>query len=584
MTESAYTGASALSSRAVIGIRLVAAALQAVALLVLTHAASSSPVRWPATEPLVFDPLLFASVFVPLIVMAGCSQLGRRPLAIWSIVATVAVMTLGYYHAAREKLVDGSYGTLRIVSVWETIPFRLIVLAALFMALFVAHVCVVDAVTERRFMPSYKRHFDTAWMLGLQAALSVGFVGVFWAILELGAALFRLVDIDVFSRLLRHDWFYFPATTLALALAIHTTDAQPALIRGARSIVLTLFSWLLPLLAVILAAFLGSLPFISLRPLWSTHFATGLLLTAAGLLIFLINCCYQDGQGSVQVGKLKRASGSAGAILLLPLTGLAGWALGLRVEEYGWTVERINAAAIIILFLCYTLGYASASIRPKPWLQGVERTNFLAAGVFVALTAALCSPVADPARLMVASQMAALESGRVPADKFDFSAIRFDGARWGHAALQALAARQDAASATIASDAKAALGLTNRLGALASHPRKITMFPPGSPLPPGFGEEQIPAQCQWQNCGGRLLALKPGAAESFLVVGSSVGEVFDTDAGGEWHRSYVLQGNFTCAGFGVAPPIGALALVPHAVPDIAISGQTFSLTPIRNGC
>ncbi len=580
MTETAYTGASAPSSRAVIGIRLVAAALQAVALLVLTQAASSSPVRWPATEPLVFDPLLSASVFVPLILMAGCSQLGRRPLAIWSIVAAVAVMTLGYHHAAREKLADGSYGSLRIVSVWETIPFWLIVSAALF----VAHVCVVDAVTERRFMPAYKRHFDTAWMLGLQAALSVGFVGVFWAILELGAALFRLVDIDVFSRLLRHDWFYFPATTLALALAIHATDAQPALIRGARSIVLTLFSWLLPLLVVILATFLGSLPFISLRPLWSTHFATGLLLTAAGLLIFLINCCYQDGQGSVQVGKLKRASGSAGAILLLPLTGLAGWALGLRVEEYGWTVERINAAAIIILFLCYTLGYASASIRPKPWLQGVESTNFLAAGVFVALTAALCSPVADPARLMVASQMAALESGKIPADKFDFSAIRFDGARWGHAALQALAARQDAASASIASDAKAALGLTNRFGAPAPHSREVTMFPPGSTLPPGFGEAQIPVQCEWEKCVGHRLALKPGAPESLLVVGLFVGEVFDTDSHGEWHQSYSLQGNFSCAGFRDALQAGTFAPVPHDVPDIAIGGQTFSLTPIRNGC
>jgi hypothetical protein len=150
----------------------------------------------------------------------------------------------------------------------------------------------VDAVIERRFAPSYARHFDTAWKQGVQIALAIVFVGLFWGVLYLGASLFKLIEIDFFERLLQRRWFWCPAITLAFAVAIHVTDVQPSLIRGARSLVLTLFSWLLPLLVLILVGFLGSLPFISLAPLWKTGFATSLLLTAAGLLVLLINACY----------------------------------------------------------------------------------------------------------------------------------------------------------------------------------------------------------------------------------------------------------------------------------------------------
>ncbi|MEJ0067478.1 MAG: hypothetical protein WDO24_00495 [Pseudomonadota bacterium] len=220
----------------------------------------------------------------------------------------------------------------------------------------------VDSAIERRLIPSYSRHFDTSWKLGIQIVLAMVFVGVFWGILYLGAGLFDLIKIAWFERLIEKSWFAFPATTLALALAIHVTDVQPALIRGVRSLALTLFSWLLPLLAGILLLFLASLAVISLTPLWNTHFAGALLLVAAGVMVFLINGCYQDGAAVSTLPQIKRWGGTHGAIELIPLVGLAVWALMLRVEQYGWTAERVLAAAVAIVAACYAVGYASAAI------------------------------------------------------------------------------------------------------------------------------------------------------------------------------------------------------------------------------
>ena len=252
---------------------------------------------------------------------------------------------------------------------------------------------------------------------------------------------------------------------------------------------MTLFSWLLPLVAIILLGFLASLPFISLAPLWQTHFATALLLAEIALLVLLINACYQDGAAEKSTSRIKRWAGTLGAIELVPLAGLAIWALSLRVGQYGWSAERIMAAAILVVASCYALGYASALVLSPSWLKRIEAANFATAYVVLALILALFSPIADPARLMVADQVARLKSGVLAADKFDFVALKFDGARWGAAALAELGQAKDGAEApVIAAKAAQALAATNRYVANqnnATHrtpeelAARVTVFPGG---------------------------------------------------------------------------------------------------------
>jgi hypothetical protein len=584
--DAAAGAEAALPGRGVLTARLLTALVQALGLYLLAEAASA-PRAWPATQALAFDPLFLFFLFVPVLVLVGLGRMHARALALWAVVAGVLVLGLGWFDAARERVPAIFAGE----TFWPSLHLWL----ALVPSLFVAHVLVVDAISQRRLVAPYPRHFDTAWKLGVQLALAVAFIGVFWGVLALGAGLFKLVDVDFFQRLIRKRWFAFPATTLALALAIHVTDVQPALIRGARALALTLLSWLLPLLAVVLAGFLGSLPFLSLAPLWKTHFATGLLLTAVALLVILINSCYQDGAAEQTRSALKRRLASLGALELVALVALAAWALGLRVAQYGWTGQRIVAAAIIVLAACYAIGYAVAAVRSPLWLQQVETTNFAAAYLALALVLALFTPLADPARLMVADQLARLRSGAVSAKEFDFMALKFDGARWGAAALAELARGGSSADAgDIAARAKTAIDTQNRYwvspAARADH---IDVYPEGRTLPPHLLEDvfdkaglALPCCCQGAGrCTVRYIHLTP-ERESILFLGTmGHGYILESPDGQRWQVVANVNRSGPCSATDSGNATYPVQAVPHPWPDLQIGGHHYVLNPYsKDGC
>lgn len=576
-------------STAILLFRIAAALIQAAALYLLASTAAAK--AWPATVPELFEPLVLLALFLPLLVILGIGQVRPVPLVAWAAIATLVVAGLGLHDATR-----GGAAVYAATEVFRPAsPFCL----ALVEGLFIAHALVVAAVAERRFIPPYPRQFDTARKLGLQIALAAIFVGVFWGVLTLGASLFQLVGIALFLRLIAHSWFAMPATTLALAVAIHATDVRPGLIRGVRTVVLTLFSWLLPLLAAILAGFLGSLPFVSLARLWSTHFAGRLLLVAAVLLVLLINSCYQDGAAEQTRSRMKRIAVVAASIELLFLVGLAAWALALRVGQYGWTVERIIAVAVIIHLGCYAVGYASAVLPAPRWMQRVEITNFAAAYVFLALVIALFTPLADPARLMVASQVARLEAGKVPPEKFEFAALKFDGARWGAAALAALSRRKD--NTTIAERAAHALTLRNRFAAAQATQRtpaelveRVTVSPDGQVLPSSFyaaisklDAKDVPFCFRAQAgapCRARLANLGAGHDEAILLADTTTILVFEHDAAGTWRKTAQLMGPFYCSAVRDALMRGEFTLEAHAMPDIVVGDKRLIVAAPWHGC
>jgi Domain of unknown function (DUF4153) len=575
--------------------RVLTAIIQADALYALTEAAVQ-PRSWPATEPQFFVPLLLISAYIPLLVLLGLGQIRARPLATWIAFATMIIAGLGYHGAGRGEV--SSYTAEEIF--WPSYRLWL----ALGAGLFIAHVLVVDSIVERRFVPSYARHFETAWKKGVQVAFAAAFVGVLWGVLYLGAGLFNLVDIDFFERLIEHRWFAYPATTLALAMAVHVTDVQPSLIRGIRVVALALLSWLLPVLAAILVGFLGVLPFISLAPLWKTHFATGLLLIAAGFLVLLINSCYQDGAAEQANARIKRLAGTIGAVELTPVVGLAAWALWLRVAQYGWTVDRILAAAVIVVAGCYAVGYMSAAVRAPIWLKRIEITNFAAAYVSLTLMLALLSPLADPARLMVANQLARLKSGAVAPERFDFAALKFDGARWGAAALAELSQTKDGPAAVmISARAARALASTNRyVASLATHApptaaelaHRVVVYPEGRILPPSFydasywlgTEHRFPIcfEATGVKCSARYVSLRPGEAEVILFLDGENTSVFERDVTGQWRKTAQLSGEIYCGGVRQALEQGDLELEPHTWPDLVVGGQRLTIVPSRRGC
>ena len=283
-----------LQSTAVI--RALIGLVQGAALFLLYDAITLK--LWPATNGELFAPLLVVALFVPMIVVAALDNMRTRTLAIWAITATVVCAGLAFYDIFRSPL-EAYGGGLRPVPS----PQFFIALAA---GLFISHSLIAAGEAEHRWVASYPRYFDMSWKQGVQLVLAILFVGVFWGLLWLGAELFRLIKIETLSELIAKPWFAIPVTTLAITCALHVTDVRAGLVSGARTLKLTLLSWLLPMMAAFAVAFVLALPFTSIEPLWSTRRATSILLTAIAATVFLINAACPDGRPETPVAAVLR--------------------------------------------------------------------------------------------------------------------------------------------------------------------------------------------------------------------------------------------------------------------------------------
>jgi hypothetical protein len=268
-------------------IRLAIGLLQGAALLTLYQASEQK--TWPATDGFVFAPLVAVATFVPLIVISALGHLRLRTLVAWAVVATLLCAGLAVYDIFRDPILVAAAGTVRVVPSW-------VMWWSLAAILFIIHILTISGEADRKLIASYPTHFDIAWKHGVQFVLAGCFVGLLWGLLFLGAELFRLIRIEFLAELLKRTTFSIPVTALAFSYAIHVTDVRASIVQGARTLVLILMSWLLPLMALLGAAFVVALVFTGLAPLWSTRHAAGILFGAAAALIFLVNAAYQDGR------------------------------------------------------------------------------------------------------------------------------------------------------------------------------------------------------------------------------------------------------------------------------------------------
>ncbi|HYC66749.1 DUF4153 domain-containing protein [Brevundimonas sp.] len=483
----------------VIWIRLALGLVQGAALWWLYHSAEAfswlcDDVRpgacptavWPATVPELFGPLAMILVMVPVLMLAGVGRMRPLTLALWAVAAAALLALLGWHGVAAQSITE--YG---LRSRPPFLPWPMPLFAAT--ALFIAHHLVLPADMERKWIAAFPTYFDTAWKAGVQLALSIGFTGAFWLLLFLGSALFHIIGLDFLQDLLGEEWFSIPITTLVFATAVHLTDVRDGLIRGVRSVVLMLLSWLLLLMTVLAAGFLAALPFTGLQGLWETGSATALVLSAAAALIILINTAYQDGRADNLPPAILRAAVRVAAVLLSPLVVIAFWGLALRIGQHGLTPDRIIAFACAVVGAAYAVGYGFAALSPfwrkgAGWMQPLERTNVWTAVLEVAVILALFSPIADPARLSVADQTARLERGAVTPDKFDYAFLRFESGKAGEAALERLTRSRNAEIARRARDAKAVSNRweARRTAREAAFRPVVEVWPAGSALPRRF--------------------------------------------------------------------------------------------------
>lgn len=554
--------------------------------LYLLYSANDDKV-WPATQGLVFAPLLFVWVFVPVILTLALGEIPWRKALLWAGVATAVAALLAFFdNWSTWPPGSGDYSTYGSIFGFErsnSPTWQLYIFGGA--GLFIAHALVIGGVLDHRFRASYATHFDTAWKLAVQLALAGLFVIAFWLLLWLGAGLFNLIKLDFFQKLIVHQWFSRPATTLAIAGALHLTDVRPALVRGARTLLLTLLAWLLPLITLIVAGFVISLPFTGLKPLWSFGHASALLLTATAALTVLVNAAHQDGAAERVPPKPLRLSGAAAAIAMVPLALIAAYALFLRVEQYGWSADRVTLAATILIALSYAGGYAFAASRRGPWLAFLEAWNFNVALLILATLVALFTPIANPIRIAVGDQLARLHSGKIPVAKFDFSYLRWEGGRYGQSALLALAADPDAQIKKMAQNVleqKRRYAEMNDARPLAE---RLTVYPTGQKLPPSFTQMDwsrgkmpwVRPNCPMSGWCDAILADLDGDGRSEVLVTGDPGivlQVFQEASPGDWRQVGAISPPPNCPAILEALRQGHFSTSPPVRPwkDLQLNG------------
>lgn len=421
--------------------------LQGLALAGL-YVSNEQPLQWPATQPFVFVPFTIILLYVPFLIMQAIGMLRTKTLAIWSLVAVVVLFSISCYAVFRQ--VTPSQSIIELATLFFVISIPL----------FISHVLILSSEHDQHFIAHYPTYFDLSWKLVVQIVLATIFTVIFWSLLYLGVALFEIIHVNFFKKIITNTWFAAPATTLAVAFALHITDVKINLIQGIRAICLVLLSWLLPLITGIISIFLISLLFTQFSFLWQMEYAISLLIVGEVWLILLINAVYQDGKQSI--GIIQRYSATLAGCLLVPLTLLAIYVLHLRTQQFGWTVVNINTAACLLVAIVYACGYTLAIFKSEKFYKRLENCNIIAAFLIVIIYLALLSPLADPARLMVANQMSRLQNSQVAPEKFDFNLLRKEGLRFGHNALEQLAITWQGPQANfVRAQAKATLAIKN---------------------------------------------------------------------------------------------------------------------------
>lgn len=584
----------------VAALRLAAGLLQGLLLYCLYRASEAH--AWPSTEPFLFAPLVLLGVLWPVLLISSLSHLAPRKILLWLLVSGLVIGALACHDIWRE---GSAYPMLGGTRRGGELPSPLLFVFSC-AGLYIAQALVLAGALDRRRIARYSSYFEMAWKLAIQLLFSAVFVGALWAALWLGAALFMLIQLHFLKNVLEHSWFVIPVLCCGFSAGMHLTDVRPAIVRGIRTLLLVLLSWILPLTALMVAGFLLSLPFTGLEPLWATRHAAGVLLGTNAALVVLINAAFQNGEVSASVARLVAWSARLAALLLLPLTAIAIYALGLRVHDYGWSSDRIIAAACMLVAACYALGYAWAARSRGLWLAQVAGVNVATAFVVLGVLLALFSPLADPARLSVDDQMARFAAGKMTADKFDFNYLRAEGARYGRAALLQLSARQQGADAALIRD-KASLALkqakrgeyvdaaelqTLDVGA------NLTVWPKGARLPERLLRHDWRADRRvWDVPASLKLAGQKGDAYSIDVDGDGKPEIVIIDrdaaesgghavvlaeqAGGDWLVSGKLpNGIAQCAALRQKLMDGDLHTIARPTQDLSVGGRRIAIEPI----
>ncbi|HXG80816.1 MAG TPA: DUF4153 domain-containing protein [Sphingomicrobium sp.] len=307
----------------------------------------------------------------------------------------------------------------------------------------------------------YARLHRHAWTDAVIGAASLAFTGVTFLLVLLIASLFDVIGIEAIKDLLEEEWFDWMLAGLAFGGALGILRERDALAATLQKLVMVVLSVLAPVLAVALAGFLLSLPFTGLKGLWESDIpATPMLLLSGAGAILLANAVIGDGREERSTSRWLQYAALVLILCILPLAVLAALSMGERINQYGWTPERIWGVIAVAIAIAYGIvawwavykGRKDYDDQLRPLQTGLA-IGLCGLALFLAL------PILDFGAISAKSQLARLESGKVEAEEFDWTAMAFD---FGPEGRERLAEIARSGAANLRTLAKAALDSDNR--------------------------------------------------------------------------------------------------------------------------
>lgn len=411
-----------------IPLMLLIALLQGLALLLLYQAGEHQV--WPDGQPQWQIALYTLFIAGPVLLLLALNRLNQGMIGLLTGVFVVIITLFGFYLGLQGRPV-GESGLGTPVAV-----FALTVGIACFKVLM-----YMQQLSSDEKM-SYGRLYHYSWRNFLTLGLSLLFMLVFWGILLLWGSLFEIIEIDFFSRLFEQEWFLFPALAVAHGLGVIIFRKMSGIIDTVRRLQQALMLSLLPVLVLIAVLFLAFLPFAGTETLWATGRGSLMILWLQALVLFFVNGVYQDEFEERPYPLLVHRLIYFGILLLPACSVISFHGLSLRIAQYGWTLDRCWAFMVWAVLALFSLGYLWGIVRRgDQWIRTLGTVNISMGLVVLLLMMLANSPWLDFRKLVVANQVARLDTAAVDPADFDYYYLYRNLAGPGYAALEALGKR-----------------------------------------------------------------------------------------------------------------------------------------------
>ena len=376
---------------------------------------------WLAEQPLLLYPFWTLSIVMPFFLLLSVNRVLHRNF-LPTMIGSALILTLVGIYAGWQATPYGEFPLSNM-----SLLYVLSIGIGCFKAL------IYIQVRSNNLPMTYQTLFTHSWRNFLIPAFSGVFVLVFGLLLLLWAKLFSLIQVTFFETLFSKTWFFIPALSLAFGVGVIIFRELIQVIDSITTLLQGLIKLLLPVALLLAVLFMLTLPFAGLGALWDTGVGTGLLLWLTALILFFVNAVYQDGRISPYPSSLHRLV-YIGVCVLPFLCALSFYGLMLRLNDYGWTVQRCWAMMIWLVLTLFSLGYVWGIIRKQAqWPLVLAKVNSGMGLLVLFLMIASNSPLLNFRTISVDSQLSRVEAENF--ETLDISYIRQHLARPGYLAL-----------------------------------------------------------------------------------------------------------------------------------------------------